>query len=113
MDEHSDIIEFKLVQQMHDEMSWKVHEVDNEFLASVFMSFSVSNYAKMPVEEVMIAFDLDQLSFIHDKDFIQHMHYCSLQHLVSALNRELICKTTYDWCISRVNAMQDKLLSCI
>lgn len=111
MNEHSDIIEFKLVQQIHDEISWKMHEVDNEYLAKVFMSFSVSDYAKMPVEEVMIAFDLNQLSFIHDKDFIQHMHCCALQQIVSELNRDLIRKETYEWCISRVSAMKDKLMS--
>lgn len=113
-----DAIDFALCQRIYEEQSWKVHPVDDEYLGHVFLELA-TRYTYLPGEELAIAFDLQQLSFLHSKDFLKCMHDNALAVIERlfviehSFSDDSLCMSTFEWYKTQCYKMLDKLLSCI
>ena len=69
------------------------------------------SYDSIDIEELVIALDLNNLSFIHDKEFMDFMHENAVALLDSAIERGLICEATRDDYMRWLDRMKIKLWS--
>lgn len=101
-------IDYFLVQRIYETQSWKKYSIDDEYLADLYLSMAMS-YDNIDIEELVIALDLNNLSFIHDKKFMDFMHENAVALLDSAVERGLICEATRDDYMGWLDKMKIKL----
>lgn len=107
-EEHLDYV---IVQRIYEQYSWKDNSFDDEYyLAQFFISFCVV-HENANIEELMIICDLNNLSFIHDKDFILFMYNKASQYLDHSVERNVISEMTRDNYMGWLDKMKMKLWS--
>lgn len=100
--------DYFLVQRIYETQSWKKYSVDDEYLADLYLCMAMS-YDSIDIEELVISLDLNNLSFIHDKEFMDFMHENVVALLDSAVERDLICEATRDDYMMYIDKMKIKL----
>lgn len=104
----NELFEYSLVQRIYETQSWKKYSVDDEWRADFYLRLAVS-YDNIDIEELVIVLDLNSLSFIHDRAFMDFMHENTMSLLDSAVERELICEATRDDYVMYIDKMKIKL----
>ena len=103
-------LDYAIVQNIYEEQSWKKHSIDEEYLVQFFLSFCMVN-ENADIEELIIACDLNNISFMHDKDFMQFMYSETIKHLNNYVERDVICEATRDDYMGWLDKMKIKLWS--
>ena len=101
-------IDYPLVQRIYETQSWKKYSVNDEYLADVYLCMAMS-YDSIDIEELVIVLDLNNLSFIHDKEFMDFMHENAVALLDSAVERGIMCEATRDDYVMYIYKMKIKL----
>ena len=104
----SEYTSFSMVQQIYECQSWKMYHVDNEYLAHFYIGLSMIVMSHS-IEELMIAFDLHNLSFIYDEEFMKFMHMNAIEYVNSSVERNMICEATRDDYVACFDKMKMKL----
>ena len=106
----NELIEYSLVQRTYETQQWKKYSADDEWLADLYLRMAMS-YDNTDIEELVIALDLNNLSFIHDRAFMDFMHENTMSLLDSAVERGFICEATRDDITGCLDKMKIKLWS--
>ena len=106
----NELFDYSLVQRIYETQSWKKYSVDDDWLADFYLRLTMS-YDNIDIEELVIALDLHNLSFIHDRAFMDFMHENAMSLLDSAVERGLICEATRDDYVMYIDKMKIKLYS--
>ena len=88
-------LDYAIVQHIYEEQSWKIHPVDSEYLMQFFLSFCMIN-EKANIEELMIICDLNNVSFMHDKNFMSFMYNETVKYLNYCAEKDVISDITRD-----------------
>ena len=102
--------DYSLVQRIYEEQSWKKYSVNDEYLADFYLMLAMS-YDNTDIEELVIELDLNSLSFIHDRAFMDFMHKNVVALLDSDVERGVICEATRDDYMTYIDKMKIKLWS--
>ena len=100
--------DYFLAQRIYETQSWKKYSVDDEYLGDLYLSMAMS-YDRIDIEELVITLDLNNLSFIHDKDFMDFMYKNAVALLNFAVERGMICEATRDDYMMYISKMKIKL----
>ena len=106
----NELFEYSLVQRIYETQSWKKYSVDDEYLGDLYLSITMS-YDSIDIEELVIELDLNSLSFIHDRAFMDFMHKNVVALLDSDVERGVICEATRDDYMTYIDKMKIKLWS--